>query len=118
MRRRALAGLLDALNLRNMGVNFDPANLLLYGKGDPIQALRVLGPWLRQVHIKDAIQSRVPGTWGKEVAVGAGEVDWPAFFATLREVNFAGDFVVEREAGTERISDIRRAREVIQNSTP
>ena len=112
----ALAGLLNALNLPNVGVNFDPANMLLYGKGDPIEALRLLGPWIRQVHIKDATQSRIPGTWGKEVSVGAGEVDWPAFFATLSEVNFAGDFVIEREADPQRISDVRRARDVVLNS--
>ena len=112
----ALAGLLGALNLPNVGVNFDPANMLLYGKGDPIAALRLLGPWIRQVHIKDATQSRVIGTWGTEVAVGTGEVNWPAFFATLKEVDFAGDFVIEREAGTQRVSDILRAREVVLNS--
>lgn len=112
----ALAALLRALNHPNVGVNFDPANMLLYGKGDPIQALRLLGPWIRQVHIKDANQTQAPGTWGNEVAVGIGEVDWPAFFATLKDVNFAGDFVIEREAGTQRVADIRRAREVILES--
>jgi len=60
-------------------------------------ALRVLGPWIRQVHIKDARRTKVPGTWGEEVVVGTGEVDWPAFFATLRQLNFTGDFVIERE---------------------
>ena len=108
-----LAALLGALNHPNVGVNFDPANMLLYGKGDPIQAVHVLEPWIRQVHIKDANRSRTPGQWGNEVAVGAGEVDWPVFFAALRAVNFNGDFVIEREAGSERIADIRQARDVV-----
>ena len=112
----ALAALLGALNQPNVGVNFDPANMLLYGKGDPVQAVRVLGPWIRQVHIKDAVRTQTPGKWGNEVAVGAGEVDWPAFFAILKDMNFNGDFVIEREAGGERVADIRRAREVILNS--
>ena len=54
----------------------------------------------------------MPGTWGEEVAAGSGEVDWRAFFATLGELNFVGDFVIEREAGTQRVADIRRAREL------
>lgn len=109
----ALTALLGELKCPNVGVNFDPANMLLYDKGDPIQALRALKPWIRQVHIKDAIRTQVPGTWGREVTVGTGEVDWAAFFATLRDMNFAGDFAVEREAGSNRVEDIRAAREVI-----
>lgn len=108
-----LAALLGALNRPNVGVNFDPANMLLYGKGDPIQAVRLLGPWIRQVHIKDATQTKVPGTWGAEVPVGTGEVNWPAFFAALAEMNYRGDLVIEREAGTQRVTDIRTAREVV-----
>jgi sugar phosphate isomerase/epimerase len=108
-----LVQLLQKLKRRNVGVNFDPANMILYGKGNPIAALRVLGPWIRQVHIKDARRTKVPGTWGEEVAAGTGEVDWQAFFATLRELNCKGDFVIEREAGTQRVADIQAAREMV-----
>ena len=108
-----LVQLLQALKRRNVGVNFDPANMILYDKGNPIAALRVLGPWIRQVHIKDARRTKVPGTWGEEVAAGTGEVDWQAFFATLRELNYKGDFVIEREAGTQRVADIQAAREMV-----
>ena len=111
-----LAALLGALKRPNVGVNFDPANMLLYGKGDPIQAVRLLEPWIRQVHIKDATQTNVPGTWGAEVPVGTGEVNWPAFFAALKEMNYRGDLVIEREAGTQRVADIRTAREVVLKS--
>jgi len=55
----------------------------------------------------------VPGTWGEEVVVGTGEVNWPAFFTTLERLNFKGDFVIEREAGNQRVADVRTAREVI-----
>jgi len=55
----------------------------------------------------------VPGTWGEEVVAGTGEVDWPAFFATLQELNYTGDFVVEREAGSQRVADVRAAREMV-----
>ena len=107
-----LVQLLQKLKRRNVGVNFDPANMILYGKGDPIAALRTLGPWIRQVHIKDARGTKVPGTWGEEVAAGTGQVDWRAFFATLRELNYPGDFVIEREAGNQRVADIRTAKDV------
>jgi sugar phosphate isomerase/epimerase len=110
-----LATLLGALKCPNIVVNFDPANMLLYGKGDPIQALRLLGPSIGQVHIKDAVPSKTPGQWGEEVAVGAGMVDWPAFFTALTDADFRGDFVIEREAGTERLADIRLARERVLN---
>lgn len=102
-------------SLPGVGVNFDPANIILYDKGDPIQAVRTLGPWIRQVHIKDAIRTKVSDTWGEEVAVGSGEVDWPEFFRALDEVNFSGNYVIEREAGTQRIADICAARELVLN---
>lgn len=104
---------LEHLACENVGVNFDPANMLLYGKGDPIAAMRELGPWIRQVHIKDANATKVPGTWGEEVVVGTGEVDWKAFFATLEELGFHGDACIEREAGTQRVEDIRAAKQYV-----
>ena len=105
---------LHKLAKSNLGVNFDPANMILYDKGNPIEALRKLGSWVRQVHIKDARRTKVTGTWGEEVVVGTGEVDWPAFFATLKEVGFNGDLCIEREAGTQRVDDIRTARELVE----
>ena len=109
----ALATFLTELNHSRVGVNFDPANMILYAKGSPVEALRGLAPWLCQVHIKDALHTKIPGIWGTEVAAGGGEVDWPAFFATLRELNFAGDLVIEREAGRQRVADIITARELV-----
>jgi sugar phosphate isomerase/epimerase len=112
-----LLGLLEKLDRPNVGVNFDPANMLLYDKGNPIEALRLLGPWVRQVHIKDALRTRVPGTWGQEVPAGTGEVDWRAFFATLEAIGFQGDCVIEREAGDQRVKDIRTAQATVQRAS-
>ncbi|MCW5552647.1 MAG: sugar phosphate isomerase/epimerase [Verrucomicrobiae bacterium] len=109
-----LVEFLDKLARPNVGVNFDPANMILYDKGNPIEALRTLGPWIRQVHIKDAIRTKSPGTWGEEVVAGTGEVDWAAFFAALDQVGFQGDLCIEREAGMQRVEDIRAARELIE----
>ena len=101
------------LNRPSVGVNFDPANMILYGKGDPIDALETLAPFLKQCHIKDATMTREPGTWGMEVTVGTGEVDWPAFFSTLAKVDFRGHCCIEREADEQRVADIRTAREFV-----
>jgi sugar phosphate isomerase/epimerase len=109
-----LKSFLEKLGRANVGVNFDPANMLLYDKGNPIEALRTLGPWVKQCHLKDAIRTRSPGTWGQEVPVGAGQVDWPAFFGLLRQLGFNGALAIEREAGSQRVEDIRTAKLFIQ----
>lgn len=108
-----LNAFLTKLNRANVGVNFDPANMLLYDKGDPIEAVKALGPWLRQCHIKDANKTKVPGTWGEEVVAGTGEVDWVGFFKALKEVKYEGDFAIEREAGDQRAADIKAGKEYI-----
>jgi sugar phosphate isomerase/epimerase len=104
----ALLAFLQELNKPNVGVNFDPANLILYDKGDPIAGLKTLRPHVRQCHVKDAIKTQVPGTWGEEVVVGTGQVDWPAFFAVLGP-GFTGTLALEREAGDARVADLRTA---------
>jgi len=109
-----LSEVLIEIDRRNVGVNFDPANMILYGMGDPIDALRRLGPFVRQVHIKDALPTRVPGTWGEEVPAGLGRVDWTAFFAAVAELPGPIDLVIEREAGDQRVADVRRAMEVVR----
>ncbi len=108
-----LKDFLDDMAKDNIGVNFDPANMILYQMGDPIEALDVLGPYLKQCHIKDATETKVPGTWGDEVTVGTGQVDWPAFFAALDRASFDGYLAIEREAGDQRIADIKTAAEFV-----
>jgi len=110
------ATLLDALtelDRPTVGVNFDPANMILYGMGDPVAALRLLAPRVAQIHVKDALPTQTPGTWGREVAVGSGAVDWPAFFRVYREAGLDCDLMIEREAGGRRIEDMCRARELL-----
>lgn len=108
-----LATFLGDLAMPGVGVNFDPANMILYAKGDPVAALRTLRPWLKQCHIKDATLTETPGTWGAEVPVGTGEVDWAGFFAVLAETGYTGDFCIEREAGDQRVADIITARDFL-----
>jgi sugar phosphate isomerase/epimerase len=102
----------------NVGVNFDPANMILYGMGDPVAAIRLLAPHVFQVHVKDAVPTAVPGTWGDEVVAGTGAVDWQAFFAAVRALPRPVDLVIEREAGPTREADIRAAREMVSGVAP
>jgi L-ribulose-5-phosphate 3-epimerase len=113
----ALAAFLKQLDRANVGVNFDPANMILYDKGDPVAALRALGPWVRQCHMKDAVRTKTPGTWGEEVRLGTGQVDWKGFFRALDAAGFKGDLCIEREAGSQRVADIRAAREYLEKLT-
>lgn len=110
----ALRAFLEKLNCPNVGVNFDPANMILYNNGDPIEAMRQLGPWIKQCHLKDAKVTKVPGTWGEEVVLGTGEVNWKAFFQVLNDIGFKGNLFIEREAANQRVADVRAAREYIQ----
>ncbi len=110
-----LSAFLADLHCKNVGVNFDPANMILYDKGDPIAALRTLSPWLKQCHIKDARKTKQPGTWGEEVVVGTGEVNWREFFQVLEQRGFKGYCAIEREAGNQRAQDIKAARTFLQS---
>jgi L-ribulose-5-phosphate 3-epimerase len=111
-----LLEVLARLDRSNVGVNFDPANMILYGKGEPVAALKRLGRHVRQVHVKDARASVKKGRWGTEVAVGTGEVEWPSFLALVRALPQTVDLVIEREAGDQRAADIRKARELVEKA--
>ena len=85
-----LRDFLEELSHPALGVNFDPANMILYGKGDPILALETLSPWVKHVHIKDARRSSVAGEWGKEVPWGEGDFDNEEFLKTLTRIGYQG----------------------------
>ncbi len=109
-----LAGFLLEIDRPRTGVNFDPANMILYDKDDPIAALDLLHPWVRQIHVKDAIRTKERGTWGAEVPSGEGEVDWDALFDLLEARDLEVDLVIEREAGDDRTGDISKARSLVE----
>lgn len=108
-----LKDFLEKLDHPAVGVNFDPANMILYDKGAPIEAVRALKPWIKNVHIKDAIRTTQPGIWGIEVPWGQGEVGGDTFLKALVEIDFEGLLAVEREAGENRLHDIRLAVETL-----
>jgi L-ribulose-5-phosphate 3-epimerase len=99
---------LDELKCANLKVNFDPANMLLYDKGDPLRAVEILGPDIRSVHVKDANRPTVPGQWGEEVPLGQGQVNIKAFIQTLKKVGYRGALCIEREVGDQeaRVRDL------------
>ena len=117
-RAEDLLHMLDLPNMSEVGVNFDPANMILYGMGDPAEAIELLRDRIVQVHMKDAIQTKVPGTWGAEVSAGEGEVDWRHFFRVINDLPNAIDVVIEREAGDDRNNDIIKARSIAQLYNP
>jgi len=109
--------LLEVLDeLPRVGVNFDPANMILYGMGDPVEAFRKLGRRVSQVHVKDALPADRAGQWGREVLVGEGAVDWKPFLAAVHDADPELDLVIEREAGEDRAEEVMRAREVIRHA--
>jgi sugar phosphate isomerase/epimerase len=99
---------LDELKCSNLKVNFDPANMLLYDKGDPLRAVEILGPDIRSVHVKDANRTRTPGTWGEEVPLGQGQANIKQFVKTLKKVGYKGSLCIEREVGDQeqRMTDV------------
>jgi len=110
-----LRDFLEKLHHPALGVNFDPANMILYGKGNPVEAVGILGPWIKHVHIKDALSTKTPGTWGSEVVWGTGEVGADKFLRALKNAGFAGALAVEREGGDDRLGDIKAAVNLLSN---
>jgi L-ribulose-5-phosphate 3-epimerase len=111
-----LFGVLEELESRGarVGVNFDPANMILYGMGEPVEALRRLARWVRQIHVKDALPAQRSGEWGREVVAGTGAVDWRAFAGVYRAAGLACDLVIEREAGADRGPDVAAAAALVR----
>jgi len=104
----ALLDFIGDVGRDNIRVNFDPANMILYGVGKPTEAVDVLKDHIAHVHAKDATWSDSPGeAWGEEVVLGTGEADIPQIVAKLKSYGYAGPLVIEREAGETRIDDVR-----------
>jgi sugar phosphate isomerase/epimerase len=101
----------------NIGINFDPANMIMYGTGDPIEALGELAPRVVSVHCKDGEYppENQPGALGTEVPLGRGKVGIPRFLRELDRVGYRGPLAIEREAGAgERMRDIAAGAEYLR----
>ncbi|MDF2723762.1 MAG: sgaU [Paenibacillus sp.] len=95
----------------NLGINLDPANLILYGKGNPVDALDVIGPYVRNVHVKDGFYPTNGESLGEQVAVGKGKVDFPGLFAGLEAHGFRGEWIIEREG---RVGEDEKNRDIVE----
>ena len=103
----------------NLGINFDPANMILYGTGDPIEALDVLAPHVLSVHAKDGDWPQSEGALGTERPLGEGKVGMERFVEKLREIGFRGPLNIERETEDrqERLRDMQRGVELLRRLT-
>jgi L-ribulose-5-phosphate 3-epimerase len=103
------------VGLDNQGVNFDLANLILYGKANPVDAIEILGPYVQGIHAKDGLWPTNPKDLGEEVAIGKGKVDFVRIIARLKEMKYPGAVTIEREiSGAQQMADVRGAKEYLE----
>ena len=101
----------EQVGMDNLGVNLDTANLILYGKANPVDALDVFGKYVRNLHAKDGFYPVNGHDLGEEVRLGDGKVDFPALFRRLKELGYDSYVTIEREiSGEQQDEDIRHAK--------
>lgn len=106
---------IQAIGSDNVGINFDTANLLLYGKANSLDALDVFGQYVMETHIKDGFYPTDGMSLGKQCAVGEGRANIPAIIKKLYELGYTGTLTIEREiTGEQQIKDIITARELLR----
>jgi L-ribulose-5-phosphate 3-epimerase len=110
-----LLRIIQDVGLENVGVGLDTANLILYGKANPVDAMEVLGKYVRSVHAKDGLWPNDPKRLGREVPIGQGKVDFPQVLRLLRKSGYRGAITIEREtSGPGQIEDVKRAKQYLQ----
>lgn len=105
----------EQVDTDNLGVNLDTANLILYGKANPVDALDVFGKYVRNLHAKDGLYPTNGHDLGTEMPVGQGKVDFPALFQKLHALGYDGVVTIEREiSGEQQTKDIMEAKAYLQ----
>ena len=100
---------IEDLALPNLGVNLDTANLILYGRGNPVDALDVIGPYVKNLHMKDGVFPTNSKVLGVEKPLGEGAVDFDKVIRKLYDLNYTGELIIEREiSGPQQEIDIRK----------
>jgi len=103
------------VGLDNIGVNFDLANLILYGKGNPVDAIELFAPYVQGIHAKDGLFPTDPKELGKEVPIGQGKVDFPRIIQRVKELNYQGAVTIEREiSGPQQVEDVKAAKAFLE----
>jgi L-ribulose-5-phosphate 3-epimerase len=112
----AMLRLIELAGTGNLGINLDPANLILYGKANPIDALDVFGSYVKNIHAKDGLYPTDPMKLGKEVKVGDGKVRFPEFVAALKAIGYTGEYIIECEiSGEKQQKDIKETIQYLTN---
>jgi L-ribulose-5-phosphate 3-epimerase len=105
---------MNDLGSDNVKINFDPANMILYDSGDPIEALETLKGYVVHVHCKDGRRPTEAGKLGHETPLGEGEVGIDRYVAKLKEIGYTGPLLIEREGGADRTGDVMRAKALLE----
>ena len=106
----------ETVGCGNLGINLDTANLILYGRANPVDALDIFGTYVRNLHAKDGLYPANGHDLGKEVKIGQGKVDFEKLFTRLHEIGYDGYVTIEREiAGEQQTIDILESRTYLQN---
>jgi len=103
------------VGLDNQGVNFDLANVIMYGKANPVDAIEVLAPYIQGIHAKDGLWPTNPKALGEEVPIGKGKVDFPRIVQRLKDIHYQGAVTIEREiSGPQQLEDVRAAADYLR----
>jgi len=103
------------VGIENQGVNFDLANLILYGKANPVDAIELLGPYIQGIHAKDGLWPSNPRRLGEEVPIGKGKVDFSRIISRLKQIDYRGAVTIEREiSGPQQMEDVRAAKTYLE----
>jgi len=98
-----------------VGVNFDAANLILYGKANPVDAVDILGPYIQGVHAKDGLYPTDTRRLGVEVPIGEGRVNFPVLIEKLKKIGYKNPLTIEREIrGEKQTADILAAKTYLE----
>jgi len=110
-----LLRVLNDVGIDNLGINFDPANLLMYGKANPVDALSILGPYIRGVHGKDGEYPTTGASLGEEKPLGEGRINVELFIKTLHKTGYKGAITIEREiSGEQQKKDVLAASKLLK----
>lgn len=105
----------EVVGTDNLGVNLDTANVILYGKANPVDALDVFGDKVRNLHAKDGRYPTNGRNLGEETRIGDGKVDFRALIQKLHDIGYDSHITIEREInGEKQIEDIRYAKKYLQ----
>jgi len=111
----ALLRFIQDVDRDNLAVNFDPANMILYQAGDPIEGLKLLGQYVKSVHCKDAAWERqLDQAWYEDAPLGSGDVNIELFLRTLKELGYDGPLTIEREYSPDQAGDLANAVKLLE----